>query len=162
LDLRERRDARDAQDLVPVTRPHGDAAVAGLHQVAHDAVARPIRVRRRADDGDRLRLTEDLCGRLAHEGKAIFGSVSEVADWCEPGTFLAVAGQDAALDVLVGLLPRLWKPAGAPFRTLAEEAAHWVDGLRARGGYLADAAVRALDELAPSQGEQVLLHQDLH
>ena len=32
---------------------------------------------------------------------------------CEPGTPLSAAGPEAALDVLIGLLPRLWKPAGA-------------------------------------------------
>jgi streptomycin 6-kinase len=84
---------------------------------------------------------------------------------CEPGTFLAAAGQAAALDVLIALLPRLWKPARAPFRALADEAAHWVEQLRARAAadaYLVDAAIRALEELGPTQGEQVLLHQDLH
>src|SRR5215831_16336423 len=31
---------------------------------------------------------------------------------CVPGTSLRALDQDAALDVLIGLLPRLWKPAG--------------------------------------------------
>src|SRR5919108_469469 len=44
-----------------------------------------------------------------------------------PGTPLYEAGQDTALDVTLGLLPRLWKPVGAPFRPLAEEAAWWID-----------------------------------
>jgi streptomycin 6-kinase len=35
---------------------------------------------------------------------------------CEPGAFLSTLDLDAALDVYVDLLPRLWKPAGAPFR----------------------------------------------
>src|SRR3954449_10682351 len=39
---------------------------------------------------------------------------------CEPGTPLTAAGGDAALDVLIGLLPRLWKPADG-FRPLADE-----------------------------------------
>src|SRR5438477_10384068 len=47
---------------------------------------------------------------------------------CEPGTPLSEAGRDASLDVLIGLLPRLWKPAGG-FRPLAEEAAGWVSYL---------------------------------
>jgi streptomycin 6-kinase len=88
----------------------------------------------------------------------------------EPGTPLSAAGQDVALGVLVGLLPRLWVAAGRPFHTLADEAAWW-------GGYLPDeweaagrpferrlldAAIESLEALAPTQGEQVLLHQDLH
>ena len=89
---------------------------------------------------------------------------------CEPGTPLSAAGPDVALDVLAGLLPRLWVPAGEPFHTLAEEAAWWASSLPGeweRAGRpferrLLDAALDALTALAPSQGEQVLLHQDLH
>jgi streptomycin 6-kinase len=51
---------------------------------------------------------------------------------CEPGTRLAEAGPEVALDVLTGLLPRLWVPAGAPFHTLADEAAWWVSYLPKR------------------------------
>jgi streptomycin 6-kinase len=89
---------------------------------------------------------------------------------CVPGTPLAEAGTEAALDVFVELLPRLWKPAGAPFRPLAEEAAWWAEYLpstweqagRPFERRLLDAALEALRELSASQGEQVLLHQDLH
>ena len=90
---------------------------------------------------------------------------------CEPGTRIcdALEGEDA-LDVMVELLPRLWRPATQPFRTLAEEAAWWVDCLprdwerlgRPLDRALLDAAIDALGELAPTQGAQVLLHQDLH
>jgi len=89
---------------------------------------------------------------------------------CRPGTHLSEAGPQAALEALIGLLPRTWKPAGPPFRPLAEEAAWWVgylpeDWERAGRPFersLLDAAVSALEELAPTQGEQVLVHQDLH
>jgi streptomycin 6-kinase len=89
---------------------------------------------------------------------------------CLPGTPLAAAGAEAALDIFVELLPRLWKPAGAPFRPLAEEAVWWVHSLEAtweRAGRpferrLLDAGLDALRELPPTQGEQVLLNQDLH
>jgi streptomycin 6-kinase len=83
---------------------------------------------------------------------------------CVPGTPLSLVGQDAALDVFVELLPRLWKPAGEPFRPLADEAAWWAESL-SRGSFppeLLDAALEALRELPGTQGEQVLLHQDLH
>ncbi|WP_243704798.1 aminoglycoside phosphotransferase family protein [Micromonospora sp. KC723] len=55
---------------------------------------------------------------------------------CQPGTPLHDLPPDAALDVVADLLPRLWRPAGAPFPLLAEEAAGWVARLRAlaRGG----------------------------
>ena len=89
---------------------------------------------------------------------------------CEPGTTLAAAGADVALDVLIGLLPLLWVEAGEPFHTLEDEAAWWIAYLpeqRERSGRtverrLVDAAVDALSSLLQSQGEQVLLHQDLH
>ena len=89
---------------------------------------------------------------------------------CRPGTPLSKLPQDDALDVFVDLLPRLWLPAAAPFRTLADEAAwwaqslprHWQEWARPFERRLLDAALDALRELAPTQGEQVLLHQDLH
>jgi streptomycin 6-kinase len=89
---------------------------------------------------------------------------------CVPGTHLAEREADEALTVLTGLLPRLWKPAGEPFRRLADEAERWAANLNdrwERAGRpferrLLDAAVGALRELGPSQGEPVLVHQDLH
>jgi streptomycin 6-kinase len=87
-----------------------------------------------------------------------------------PGTHLTKAGQETALDIFVGLLPRLWKPAGAPFRPLAEEATWWIDYLprswehvgRPIERALLDRAIETMRELSATQGEQVLLHQDLH
>lgn len=80
---------------------------------------------------------------------------------CEPGTFLAES--DDALGVLVELLPRLWTRAEG-FRSLAEEAGLWHDHEfpYVRDIRLRDAAARYLEELVPTQGEQVLVHQDLH
>jgi len=89
---------------------------------------------------------------------------------CEPGTLLARVDPERALDVLIGLLPRLWKPVREPFRPLADEAMWWIEYLPTeweRAGkpferYLLDAAIARLGALASSQGQQVLLHQDLH
>jgi streptomycin 6-kinase len=93
-----------------------------------------------------------------------------VIERCEPGTTLAAAGADVALQTLIALLPRLWVETGEPFHTLEDEAAWWIgylpeqwersDRTVARG--LVDAAVDALSSLSHSQGQQVLLHQDLH
>ena len=74
---------------------------------------------------------------------------------CEPGVFLSSAGRDRALDVLIGLLPRLWKSADG-FHALEAEVAMWIEG------GLVGTAVGLARELAASQGEQVLVHQDLH
>ena len=87
-----------------------------------------------------------------------------------PGTPLSELELDPALDAFVALVPRLWKPAGAPFRPLAEEAAWWIDDVPERWERagrpfereLLDAAIDALRELSATQGELVLVHQDLH
>lgn len=89
---------------------------------------------------------------------------------CDPGTPLSELEPDAALGVAIGLLPRLWKPAGDPFRPLADEAAWWAGDLPGnweRAGRpfersLLDAALDLLRTLPVSQGDPVLLHQDLH
>jgi len=89
---------------------------------------------------------------------------------CHPGTLLAKVDPDLALDVLIELLPRLWKPVQEPFRPLADEAMWWIDYLPTEWEQagkpferrLLDAAIARLEALASSQGEQVLLHQDLH
>jgi streptomycin 6-kinase len=89
---------------------------------------------------------------------------------CEPETPISKIGGEAALDVIVELLPRLWKRAGRPFRPLAEEAAWWLEELpgaweaaaRPFERELLDAGIDALRELLKSQGEQVLVNQDLH
>jgi streptomycin 6-kinase len=75
---------------------------------------------------------------------------------CEPGTPLSRLPTDQAMDVICGLLPRLWKdPSG--FRTLVEEIELWND----EGDLDADTLGLAR-ELAGSQGELVLCSQDLH
>jgi streptomycin 6-kinase len=87
-----------------------------------------------------------------------------------PGTPLTAAGQETALDVFVELLPRLWKPAGPPFRSLADEAAWWIDYLPRGWEYVGrpferaflDEVIGTLRDLSATQGEPVLLNQDLH
>lgn len=89
---------------------------------------------------------------------------------CIPGTPLSELVEDAVLDVFSELLPRLLKPADARFRALAEEAAWWARDLAGtweRTGRpferpLLETALDALRTLPASQGEAVLLHQDLH
>jgi streptomycin 6-kinase len=82
---------------------------------------------------------------------------------CEPGTFLSAAQTEDTLGVFVGLLPRLWK-SGDGFASLEDEAAIWIDEIEreAHDPKLRDAALSYLRDLPSTQGEQVLLHQDLH
>ena len=87
---------------------------------------------------------------------------------CLPGT--PVTGRTDALGVVLGLVPRLWVPAPSAVNALADEAAWWASYLegeweaagRPWERRLLDAALAYLAELPPTQGEQVLLHQDLH
>ncbi len=80
---------------------------------------------------------------------------------CEPGSFLST--YDDPLGVLIDLLPRLWR-SGEGFRPLAQESEWWLEHelVDVADKRLRDAAVGYLRELVPTQGEQVLVHQDLH
>lgn len=89
---------------------------------------------------------------------------------CEPGTRLSQSGVHDPVSVLVEILPRLWKPVGPPFRHVSDEAAWWVSYMPAQWEEfgrpferrLLDVALEFLVELSGTQGDQVLLHQDLH
>jgi streptomycin 6-kinase len=82
---------------------------------------------------------------------------------CEPGTFLSAASSEDTLGVFVGLLPRLWK-SGDGFASLEDEAAIWIDEIEreVHDPKLRGAALSYLRDLPSTQGDQVLLHQDLH
>jgi streptomycin 6-kinase len=75
---------------------------------------------------------------------------------CQPGTFLSSLDGECALDVLIGLLPRLWRASPDGFHTLEEEVAFWIDER------LESYAAGLAQELLSTQGELVLAHQDLH
>jgi streptomycin 6-kinase len=89
---------------------------------------------------------------------------------CTPGVRLSASPDVDPIDVMVDLLPRLWVPGDEPFGSLTDEAARWREGLWtgwATAGEpcerrLVEVADEALRDLAPTQGERVLLHQDLH
>ncbi|MEH1027322.1 aminoglycoside phosphotransferase family protein [Micromonospora profundi] len=147
-----------ASFAVPADLPDGTAAVLKLQYPDDDS-------RHEADalahwDGDgAIRL-------LAHDPQRR----ALLVERCRPGTALHHLPMDQALDVMVGLLPRLWRPADEPFTPLADEAAGWIARMprnweRAGRPYqrrLLDAALDLLAGLASSQGEQVLVNQDLH
>jgi len=89
---------------------------------------------------------------------------------CEPGDSLSGVDPVQALEVFIELLPRLWIHADKPFTSLHDESMGWAEQLPSsweRAGRpfdkdLLDAALRTLDALRRTQGEQVLIHQDLH
>ena len=89
---------------------------------------------------------------------------------CQPGTTLLEVDDDAAGDVVAGLLPRLWQKPPDHFRRLADVADRWLDELPARWEAtgrpfersLLETAVGLLRELSPTQGPLVLASEDLH
>jgi streptomycin 6-kinase len=115
-------------------------------------------LRRHAGDGAVRLLDEDPTRRAM------------LLERCRPGTPLTALGAGAALDVLIALLPRLWIPAGGPFRSLEDEAAdlvvemraHWERTGRRVDRRLIDAAAESLGDLGATQGGKVLVNQDLH
>lgn len=119
-------------------------------------------------EADALRLWDgDGVIRLIAESKEHRALLLE---WCDPGHHLSSAGPEVALRVISGLLPRLWVAPAGPFRSLSDEVERWVANLPAEyegagepfERALLDDVMTMLLELASSQGEQVLLHQDLH
>ena len=90
---------------------------------------------------------------------------------CVPGDPLANQDPEEALDVLIRLLPRVLIGVGErAFRPLAEEAEWWASYLpekweqagRPYEERILDAALDILRSLPATQGEQVLVDQDLH
>ena len=144
--------------VVPAELPSGEAAVLKL--------VFPHRESEHEADALELLGGEGAVGLLARDDERS----ALLIERCEPGTPLSAAGSETALDVLVALLPRLWRPAGEPFHTLVDEATWWVsylepkweDAGRPYERRLLDAALEALTTLPSTQGELVLVSQDLH
>jgi len=144
-------------------------AVRAEHDGGGPAVLKLIFPHREAEhEADALRVWDGdgAVELIAHDGERW----AMLLERCEPGTLLAHSDADTALDVLIALLPRLWKRVDSGFHSLAAEAAVWLDELPVeweRAGRpferaLLDDVVQTLGDLSGSQGEQVLLHQDLH
>ena len=84
---------------------------------------------------------------------------------CRPGTALGTRYADEEVEVAAALMRRLWRPAPpeVPWRRLEDVAARWRRELPQRyDGPIVEEAVAAIDELASSQDELLLCHQDLH
>lgn len=143
--------------VVPVSR--GNEGLVLKVQWPHDECAHEAEALRTWDGDGALRLVEHDAGKHAL-----------LLEECRPGTYLADAGLADPLGVFIDLLPRLWKPAKEPFRALSDEAAQWAAGLPRRWenagrpceGRLIDTALAHIEALRETQGEQVLVHQDLH
>jgi streptomycin 6-kinase len=108
-------------------------------------------------EADALRFWD---GRGAVRLLAAAGTNLLLLERCVPGTPL---GRED-LDVAAQVLRALHRPAPLGFRSLAAEARRWERTIPAKGYErpLVDRALGLLRELAPTQGEAVVLHQDLH
>ena len=129
--------------------PDGTPAALKLAYPHRESEREPDALERWGGDGAvRLLARDDARGALLLER-------------CDPGTPLSESAE--ALDVLVALLPRLWKDADG-FFPLEEEAAMWADDIEREVAdpRLKEVALQYIGELASTQGEQVLVHQDLH
>jgi streptomycin 6-kinase len=147
--------------VLPVVRSDGTAAVLKLNfpdpESEHEADALAL-----WDGTAAVRLVEHDPERRAL-----------LVERCVPGDQLwSVADEEEANRIGASVLRRLWerKPDGAAYRTLAREAERWADELPARWEAagrpyeqrLVDETVAWIRELAPSQPELVVAHQDLH
>lgn len=147
-----------ASVAMPATTKDGDEVVLKIrfpdHEGTHEAEAL-----RRWDGRGAVRLLdhdEERCALLLERVR--------------PGEHLSTIEPDAALGVLAELLPRLWIDADAPFVRLEDEATWWAASLERTLGErdvrptprLIEAMHAAIDTLAPTQPDRVLLHQDLH
>lgn len=151
-------DGAQASLAMPATRADGTPVVVKV-QFPHRECEHEAAALRRWDGRGAVRLLDHDPERWAL-----------LLERCEPGTRLREADPEQALNVLAGLLPRLWVDADAPFTRLEDEAAWWASTIetdweaagRPIARPLVDAALEAIGDLSATQPERVLLHQDLH
>jgi streptomycin 6-kinase len=144
--------------VYPATRRDGSRAVLKLQYPHHESDNEHEALRRWNGNGAVCLFDYDP------------GAHALLLERCEPGIPLSTVDADEALEVFVGLLPRLWIPAAEPLTSLADESAAWIAQLPGeweRAGRpfetrLLDLALESLERLCETQGPQVLLHQDLH
>ena len=146
---------------MPATLPDGTDAVLKVELPHREAEQEATALQAWNGEGA-VRLLDDDPARCAF-----------LLERARPGSHLTELGTrdpEAALGVVIDLVPRLWIPAGEPFRSLADEAvdlrtemlADWERTGRTVDARLVEAAAEAFTELAATQGEQVLVNQDLH
>jgi len=113
--------------------------------------------RERVHEAEALRFWD---GRGAVRLLAAAGHNVLLLERCVPGTPL----DPDDLGTAAAVLRALHRPAPAGFRGLAAEAGRWRHTIPVKDyePALVDRALGLIDELAPTQGEPVVLHQDLH
>jgi len=159
LDLGHPYEGSHASWVAPATRSDGAAVVLKVpfphDEARHEAIALSLW---NGDGAVRL---------LEHD----VDSGDMLLERLVPGVHLSSIGNDAAIDVYLDLLPRLWVSPDGPFDTVADEAARWARSLRSRWEAsgrlyeerLLEAAIELLAEVASEcDSTDVLVHQDMH
>ncbi len=146
--------------VAPVTRADGSRAVLKVNSPQPDSEHEPQALAHWDGVGAARLLDHDT------ERRAL------LVERCDPGDQLwSVADDDEATLIGAAVLRRLWRPPDdVGYRTLADAAAVWAEELpdrwetagRPYERRLVDETVAWLGELAPTQPELVLAHQDLH
>jgi len=78
----------------------------------------------------------------------------------DPGTDISALPEDEATAIAVALGPRLWRPAGAPFRWIGDHVPAWLDRAERDGAGQITLARELYAELEP--GRSTLVHGDFH
>ena len=133
-----------------------------------DVVLKVIRRHHEAEhEADGLRVWDGEGAVRLHEHEVLDDDhAALLLERCEPGTSLQTRPEEEQDDVVAELLRRLWRPAGAPFRPLAEMCAMWAEAAERREHHPDPAIHRdGLDLFrslsVPGDGD-VLLCTDLH
>lgn len=121
-----------------------------------------------AHEADGLRLWDGV-GAVRLHGVAEYGEVTALLlERCRPGGTLGRLVAEPEQDVIVaGLLRRLWRPAGDPFRPLHQMCDAWASEFESRGAGtldpgLAREGIGLFRSLPRTAAARVLLCTDLH
>lgn len=85
-----------------------------------------------AHEADALRLWRGHGAVRLHDVCELDGTIALLLERCVPGTLLRQLPEPEQDIVLAGLLRRLWRPAGPPFRPLHQMCDLWADGFTRR------------------------------
>lgn len=129
---------------MPATRADGEPVVLKIQYPDREGTEEAEALRRYDGDG---------AVRLLDHDPERWGLLLER---CRPGAHLSSIDARGALEVLIGLVPRLWVEADEPFTRLEDEAGLTLDRR------LLDETFAAIEDPVTTQPERVLLHQDLH
>jgi streptomycin 6-kinase len=124
-----------------------------------------------AHEADGLRLWQGDGAARLHAAHDFDEVTALLLERCRPGTPLGqVLPEPAQDEVVAGLLRRLWRPAGAPFRPLRDMCDQWAAEFEQKQAAQPDAldpglareGMRLFRELPRTAAVEVLLCTDLH